>query len=378
MTIYFKAFFYSLFLGAVPLAVAAVFIVDQSSDAGLWSFWMGACAPGVIVCLRIFGDSFEAKFDWMVWLWQERSLLAMGASYVLLITMYLLRTHRFLQSLIGACMLVLLLSAFHVLAEFDWEVVKASLLVLGRLVFSALAFAFLVMGVLKLFGLVVYAANDRYLKEVFVIHASHVTHFPQAPNDTKNNSAQFVSDIDGLSGTIRISDVFSRRELEKMNLKMNGLVKITSCSSPPEISGSRPLYRRLKKFSGISMQDNEDSGKKGYIQYVSLPAKPQDQNGRLICVMHIEDRGKLFRRNRFNLDEEQKAKLGISQNDGREFAKLRIENASVWDWFYYVFDHTDPNVAWSFRMGLASSVVLMIIQLTFLEPLINSAKYYPF
>src|SRR5690606_1490726 len=111
--------------------------------------------------------------------------------------------------------------------------------------------------------------------------------FPQSPNATSNNGAQFVSDIDGQSGTIRISDVFSRKELSKMNMKVNGLVKITSCSSPSDDSRSRPLYRRLKKFGGISMQDSEDSGKedsgkKGYIQYASPSVVPKDQNGRLV------------------------------------------------------------------------------------------------
>lgn len=366
---YFRAVVLVVALVLLMGTVLSVSFPGENSLYGSWPDWAAACQVGAGSCAQMISASVLSALQRLVSLWQSDTLATMGGSIILVTLMMMVRHYPVPASLMGALTVILLVSGFLSVAEIDWDAVKYMIAQTTRSFFTVAAVTALLLGTLMFFGMVLRGIS-RGISDGFVIRTGHSTPFPQHEGPKQEGQEEsMVGDIDGDTGSIRISGIYTAAELSAANLEKNRLVRLTWLDEHGRRKkGSRPLYRRLRTLNGLSVL-----GSKTPLE-IKAPRQP-DRSGKKseypLCILHFEDKAKLFGYEREKISEKQRKKLGITSNDRRDFAELKIEKARLWDWFHYVFNHTDPAVAWSFRMGLAVSITLMVVQITFLEPILS-------
>ncbi|MEQ8267386.1 MAG: hypothetical protein RH982_09330 [Parvibaculum sp.] len=359
------------FITAIALSV---FLLGEQSPFLSYPHWREACAADVGPCLQLswqlVGESLLAVQGGLAFFWQNHARATMGGGLILVGLMPVVRHQPFVAGVTGAFVFLLLISGFYVLAGLDWQTTTSLIARVGVSIFAAVAVAALSIGSLMLFGMML-RGSSRNIVGTFAIRTAHSTPFPQPRK--QNLTAQEVlkvGEIDGDTGSIRISESYNEGELKAFNLEKNMLVRLTWLDQQGRSMTGRPIYRRLRTIKGISIPFN----------WVPVEIKPGDKpdasNRELpLCILHFEDKAKLFRYQLQKESDRLKKELDLHDKDNRDLARLKIEKAEFWDWFHYVFNHTDPAVAWSFRMGLVVSLLLMIVQITFLEPILSNGGF---
>lgn len=366
-------------IGVAVLILIAAMILSLSipGEGALqlsYSDWAEVCigAPDFAPCLQhnmqLIDDSLRSALERLRFFWHSYTVATMGGGIVLVVFMLVLRQWPIARGLIGAFVFLVLIAGIYVLAERDWQTTASIVARLGQLSFMALAVVALILGSLMLFGTTLRWKKAPGVTEMFVIRTSHSTPFPQKrPQGGKSHSqpaqdTTMVGDIDGSTGSVRISNTCSA-ELESAGVQEGDLVRIAW----KDRFRTRSLYRRLRTYSSISVPSSPF--------YHRSATRPFQENEFPLLIMHFEDKAKLFGDGGLRLSDSDRAKISSIEDDKRDFAELRIEKADYWDWFHYVFDHTDPAVAWSFRMGIAVSLVLMITQITVMEPILSAGGF---
>lgn len=306
-------------------------------------------------------------------LWQTHALMTMGGGIVLVGFMLVLRQRPRVAGLLGAMVVLLLIAGFASVAELDRQTIVSIVAQAGRVTFTVGSAAALILGSLILFGMML-RGSSRNFTDAFVIRTAHSTYFPQSRGENTDLAEQnLIGDIDGDTGVVRVSRIHADDKTKGLEPPKNSLVRLTSFNQDQKSRKikQRSIYRRWDTLDGFSA-DPVDIGDKRIPLRIESDVGPQKGERQFpLCVMHLQDRVKLFGDKRPRVSTVQRTKYKVP-NDGRDFAVLRIERAAFWNWFHYVFNHTDPAVAWSFRVGLVVSLFLMIVQITFLEPILSA------
>ncbi|WP_339830572.1 hypothetical protein [uncultured Parvibaculum sp.] len=372
-------------IGVAVLILIAAMILSLSipGEGALqlsYSDWAEVCigAPDFAPCLQhnmqLIDDSLRSALERLRFFWHSYTVATMGGGIILVVLMLVLQHRPLITSFIGAFVFLALISGIYVLAERDWQTTASIVVQVGQLIFLALTAVALIAGSLMLFGTTLRLRRTRNLTDKFVIRTAHSTSFPQTQEQIEKGlspdmrAPEMVGDIDGVTGSIRVSNTCSNK-LKAAGMQKGNLVRISWKDRPNGQHSARFLYRRLRIYKSISTPSSPP------FAFVGFEYKPKLAKSEFpLCILHFEDKGKLFGDEGLQLSASEREASGLRRNDNRDLAELTIERAYFWDWFYYVFNHTDPAVAWSFRMGIVVSIVLMVTQITILEPILSAGR----
>ena len=366
-------------LGISALALAAVysiFLFGNSTVLSNAEEWTRACGISFTPCYNLVKVNTISGLAFINNALLEDTFRVASISIAMVVLMMVFRSHRKLYRLlfwvIGSSLILLLVlgtltifdSGYSNIIEATKQSVKTLFISIG------------VVATLFAVGMTIRAAlqkTTRGIHKTFVIRTAHSTQFPpkesnktreggETKESGKAQEDRMIGDIDETTGCIRISVIYNKKEMRSRNLEWNKLARISWKDTKGR---ERSIYRRLKKLTGKSVPgDIRPKASKSGQKITGVGEFP-------LCILHIEDKPKLFPGDSLWSDNGDRAELELEDGDRRDFAKLTIQKAAFWDWFYYVFDHPDPAVAWSFRVGLWVTFFFMIFQITIFEPLVS-------